>query len=137
MQYYAQRYMTQINDLFATIPSSLLLLLKTNDCLRQLDKSVGRPVNTLTGLSVCLSVCLFSLESFGYLHHDLISSSSSLSLCVSLCSASVVLETTSEVIFEEEIRASRTFEELNEIWLRYLTLRGGALVLKFLSSWIE
>jgi hypothetical protein len=58
MQYYAQRYMTQINDLFATIPSSLLLLLKTNDCLRQLDKSVGRPVNTLTGLSVCLSVCL-------------------------------------------------------------------------------
>lgn len=50
MQYYAQRYMTQINDLFATIPSSLLLLLKTNDCLRQLDKSVGRPVNTLTGI---------------------------------------------------------------------------------------
>ena len=49
MQYYAQRYLPQINTLMESMPSSLLLLLKTNDCLRQLDKSVGRPVNTLTG----------------------------------------------------------------------------------------
>jgi hypothetical protein len=49
MQFYAQRYLTQIVDLMESVPSDLLLLLKTNDCLRQLDKSVGRPVNTLTG----------------------------------------------------------------------------------------
>jgi hypothetical protein len=54
MRYYAQRYLTQINDLLENVPSSLLLLLKTNDCLRQLDKSVGRPMNTLTGQSSSL-----------------------------------------------------------------------------------
>lgn len=52
MRFYAQRYLSQINGLLENAPSSLLLLLKTNDCLRQLDKSVGRPVNTLTGLFI-------------------------------------------------------------------------------------
>lgn len=63
MQYYAQRYITQINDLLENIPSSLLLLLKTNDCLRQLDKSVGRPVNTLTGMFLKISFFIVVLNS--------------------------------------------------------------------------
>jgi aarF domain-containing kinase len=49
IRFYAQRYMKQIVTLMETVPSALLLLLKTNDCLRQLDKSVGAPINTMAG----------------------------------------------------------------------------------------
>jgi hypothetical protein len=52
-------------------------------------------------------------------------------------SAVVVLETTSEVIFEEEILASKTFQEQYEIWTQYLALRSRALGLDLLSSWIN
>mmetsp|Transcript_22379 Transcript_22379/g.37917 ORF Transcript_22379/g.37917 Transcript_22379/m.37917 type:complete len:581 (-) Transcript_22379:181-1923(-) len=47
MKTYAQRYIRQINQLMENVPSSLLLLLKTNDCLRCLDKEIGAPINTL------------------------------------------------------------------------------------------
>jgi len=48
VRFYAKRYFMQIVDLMEHVPSALLLLLKTNDCLRQLDKSVGTPINTIT-----------------------------------------------------------------------------------------
>lgn len=50
MKVYAQRYIVQINKLMESVPSSLLLLLKTNDCLRSLDKEIGAPINTLAGM---------------------------------------------------------------------------------------
>jgi len=49
MKTYAQRYIRDINRLMESVPSSLLLLLKTNDCLRCLDKEIGAPINTLAG----------------------------------------------------------------------------------------
>lgn len=46
LQGYAQIYARQIGDLIMRMPRPLLLLLKTNDCLRSVDLSLGQPVNT-------------------------------------------------------------------------------------------
>ena len=43
---YAKRYFKDIVGLLGRVDSEMLLLLKTNDCLRHLDKTLGRPVNT-------------------------------------------------------------------------------------------
>jgi len=45
---YAKRYFKDIVGLLSRVDSEMLLLLKTNDCLRHLDKKLGRPVNTAT-----------------------------------------------------------------------------------------
>ena len=44
---YAQRFLRQIMDLLARIPREMLLLLKTNDCLRHIDIALGSPANTM------------------------------------------------------------------------------------------
>lgn len=44
---YAQRYLRDIVALLGTVPRQTLLLLKTNDCLRHIDLSLGSPTNTL------------------------------------------------------------------------------------------
>jgi aarF domain-containing kinase len=41
-----QAYAQEIGDLLLRMPRPLLLLLKTNDCLRSVDMSLGQPVNT-------------------------------------------------------------------------------------------
>lgn len=46
LQGYAAIYAKQISDLLLRMPRPLLLLLKTNDCLRSVDLSLGAPVNT-------------------------------------------------------------------------------------------
>ncbi len=51
LQQYALRYFDYIVELLDTVPSDLLLLLKTNDCLRHLDKTLRTPVNSTTGRS--------------------------------------------------------------------------------------
>jgi aarF domain-containing kinase len=43
---YAQKYFKEIVLLLGRVPSDLLLLFKTTDCLRHLDKLLGAPVNT-------------------------------------------------------------------------------------------
>jgi hypothetical protein len=43
---YAAVYAKQIGDLLLRMPRPLLLLLKTNDCLRSVDLSLGAPINT-------------------------------------------------------------------------------------------
>ncbi|WIA33107.1 hypothetical protein OEZ86_006260 [Tetradesmus obliquus] len=43
---YAAIYAKQIGDLLLRMPRPLLLLLKTNDCLRSVDLSLGAPINT-------------------------------------------------------------------------------------------
>lgn len=51
LQSYARLYYREIVDLLATVPSDLLLLFKTNDCLRHLDKILDTPVNSTAGSS--------------------------------------------------------------------------------------
>lgn len=65
IRFYAQRYMKQIVALMESVPSALLLLLKTNDCLRQLDKSVGAPINTMAGELVLWHFYLRAVISYG------------------------------------------------------------------------
>ncbi|GBF89209.1 hypothetical protein Rsub_01926 [Raphidocelis subcapitata] len=47
LQGYAQVYMREIGDLLLRMPRPLLLLLKTNDCLRSVDGALGSPLNTV------------------------------------------------------------------------------------------
>jgi aarF domain-containing kinase len=44
---YAKQYSNEINVILARIPRELLLVLKTNDCLRNVDLALGCPVNNL------------------------------------------------------------------------------------------
>ena len=46
LKVYAMKYMKDIVQLLGRVDSDMLLLLKTNDCLRHLDKRLGTPVNT-------------------------------------------------------------------------------------------
>jgi len=46
LQAYAAHYGREIGQLLGKLPPELLLLLKTNDCLRSVDASLGNPVNT-------------------------------------------------------------------------------------------
>eukprot|EP00596_Hydrurales_sp_CCMP1899_P001301 CAMPEP_0119047756 /NCGR_PEP_ID=MMETSP1177-20130426/54810_1 /TAXON_ID=2985 /ORGANISM="Ochromonas sp, Strain CCMP1899" /LENGTH=115 /DNA_ID=CAMNT_0007022715 /DNA_START=1419 /DNA_END=1762 /DNA_ORIENTATION=+ len=45
---YAKKYFNEITVMLGMLPSELLLLLKTNDCLRHIDKQLGTPVNSAT-----------------------------------------------------------------------------------------
>jgi len=46
---YARRYLLQMLAMLEVLPSSLLMLLKTNDCLRHIDTLLGTPINTIEG----------------------------------------------------------------------------------------
>eukprot|EP00736_Rhodelphis_marinus_P006729 Rmarinus@m.17469 len=46
IQSFAQEYARDINGLLGQVPRELLLLLKTNDCLRCIDGHLGSPMNT-------------------------------------------------------------------------------------------
>ena len=46
---YAHKYFKDIVLLLGLLPSEMLLLMKTNDCLRHLDRKLGAPINTATG----------------------------------------------------------------------------------------
>ncbi|KAL6763996.1 ABC1 family-domain-containing protein [Haematococcus lacustris] len=45
VQHYAQKYASEISHMLVRMPHELLLLLKTNDCLRSVDRVLGQPVN--------------------------------------------------------------------------------------------
>jgi hypothetical protein len=49
IQAYADKYFKQIVALLGQVPSELLLLFKTGDCLKHLDKQLGAPINTYAG----------------------------------------------------------------------------------------
>jgi aarF domain-containing kinase len=42
---HVQQYHAEIGDVLRTVPRELLLILKTNDCLRNVDMSLGAPAN--------------------------------------------------------------------------------------------
>lgn len=46
LQMYASQYFVQISELLKRLPRVILLLLKTNDCLRAVDNALGASVNT-------------------------------------------------------------------------------------------
>ena len=59
LQSYAKKYYKEIVELLAIVPSDLLLLLKTNDCLRHLDKVMKTPVNSTAVIGqICSDVIL-------------------------------------------------------------------------------
>jgi aarF domain-containing kinase len=43
---YAKQYFRQIVELLGAVPSDLLLVFKTNDCLRHIDLTLGTPINS-------------------------------------------------------------------------------------------
>lgn len=68
LQSYAALYYQEIVDLLNDVPSDLLLLFKTNDCLRHLDRVLKTPVNSTTGKIQCLllfTLCDAKSVSFG------------------------------------------------------------------------
>lgn len=62
LQGYAAVYARQIGDLLLRMPRPLLLLLKTNDCLRSVDLSLGAPVNTFVITAKTCSRALAELD---------------------------------------------------------------------------
>ena len=53
-QGYAAQYMREISCLLLRMPRPMLLLLKTNDCLRSVDAALGQPVNTFVITARCV-----------------------------------------------------------------------------------
>lgn len=56
LQAYAERYLDQINYILGKVPSDMLLLLKTNDCLRHIDRRLNTPINTISGTNRWLTI---------------------------------------------------------------------------------
>ena len=57
---YASEHAGDINALLARLPRELLLLLKTNDCLRSLDRSLGvSPVNSFVATAASVKEALY------------------------------------------------------------------------------
>ena len=46
---YALKYYRQVSRLLNVLPSDMILLFKTNDCLRHIDSLLFSPINTMTG----------------------------------------------------------------------------------------
>lgn len=58
IQTYASQFAMEITDLLRRIPRPLLLLLKTNDCLRAVDVELGMPVNhVIITARECTAAC--------------------------------------------------------------------------------
>lgn len=57
---YAHIYFQEIVELLGSVPSDLLLLFKTNDCLRHIDRTLGMPANSTTGLHPLFCFKIFS-----------------------------------------------------------------------------
>lgn len=51
---YVEKYFADIVKLLGVVPSDMLLLFKTSDCLRHLDKILGSSVNTSAGKHCCV-----------------------------------------------------------------------------------
>ena len=59
---YAKRYFKDIVGMLGRVDSEMLLLLKTNDCLRHLDKRLGAPINTAVVVADITSDVVFREE---------------------------------------------------------------------------
>ena len=59
---YAHKYIGEIIKLLGEVPADLLLVLKTNDCLRHLDKALGAPINSAIGSYIHRAFSSLSLK---------------------------------------------------------------------------
>jgi len=64
---YVEQYFPEISELLSSMPRELLLVMKTNDNLRSIDRALGAPLNTwtITAETVCRVIeeeCLSNLE---------------------------------------------------------------------------
>ena len=59
---YAKKYFKHIVKLLGDVDSDMLLLLKTNDCLRHVDKKLGTPVNSAAVVGATVADVLFHEE---------------------------------------------------------------------------
>ena len=55
MQGYAAQFSKEISNLLHRVPKDLLLLLKTNDCLRSVDHALGQAINQFLITARCCS----------------------------------------------------------------------------------
>lgn len=62
LQSYAHRYMKEIVALLGQVPSDLLLVFKTNDCLRHLDQILQSPINSTAILASTVANVLLEEE---------------------------------------------------------------------------
>jgi aarF domain-containing kinase len=62
---YANKYFKDIVQLLGRVDSQMLLLLKTNDCLRHLDRKLGAPVNTTKIVAAVTADVLYEEERKG------------------------------------------------------------------------
>eukprot|EP01024_Parvocaulis_polyphysoides_P017827 TRINITY_DN17862_c0_g1_i2.p2 TRINITY_DN17862_c0_g1~~TRINITY_DN17862_c0_g1_i2.p2 ORF type:complete len:135 (-),score=14.05 TRINITY_DN17862_c0_g1_i2:501-905(-) len=59
---FVKQYTQEISQLLLDMPRALLLLLKTNDCLRSIDRCLGQPINTFI---VTARGCVRAMEEKG------------------------------------------------------------------------
>ena len=53
---YALKYYKQVSQLLNVLPSDMILLFKTNDCLRHIDSLLYSPINTMKGKNMFGSI---------------------------------------------------------------------------------
>lgn len=104
LRYYAQRYFKDIVRLLGNVPSELLLLLKTNDCLRHIDNELGSPINGATG----------TLHTLPFLLHSII-----YRFVISIVIAAIA----SEVILKEDLTDSKTVVSYVNTLSRYMQVQ--------------
>lgn len=74
----AQKYYKRMVSLMGQVPPELLLLFKTNDCLRHLDNNLGNPINTATGalrltvFILCRRISVLCTASVFYCKSDIV-----------------------------------------------------------------
>ena len=119
IKYYAAKYYKAVSELLNTVPSDMILLFKTNDCLRHIDKLLGVPVNTITGM--CGDIC-----------------------CVVECpyriNISIRVVVASEVILEEAVDDSSSASDVVAAYVEYsqVMLRVGGLALAgYVMQWSD
>lgn len=62
IQNYASQYFVEFTELLRRLPREVLLLLKTNDCLRAVDNELGAPVNTFVIVAREASKALVNIQ---------------------------------------------------------------------------
>ncbi|CAM6086737.1 unnamed protein product [Calypogeia fissa] len=62
IQNYAAQYFVEFTELLRRLPREVLLLLKTNDCLRAVDSALGAPVNTFVIIAREASKALVNIQ---------------------------------------------------------------------------
>jgi hypothetical protein len=66
LRIYASKYIKEINQLLGVLPSDMLLLLKTNDCLRHLDAQLGTPINTTLVITETIADVILREDLYGW-----------------------------------------------------------------------